>query len=79
MEMTMRNKTLTVLASALAAALVAQAAAASEHHHKRTKGRAAAIEQLRNSNAYDAPSDATVRPDWSSEDEGAMTSGIAGH
>jgi hypothetical protein len=52
---------------------------ASEHYHTRTKGRAVAIKQFRNSNAYAAPSNIAVQPGWSSLDEGAMTSGIAGH
>jgi hypothetical protein len=38
-----------------------------------------AIKQFRNSNAYAAPSDIAAQPGWSSYDEGAMTSGIAGH
>jgi hypothetical protein len=79
MEMTMRTKILTVLVIPLLAALTAQAAAASEHHHTRTKGRAVAIEQLRNSNAYAAPGDIAVQSDLSAYAESAMTSGIAGH
>jgi hypothetical protein len=55
MEMKMRKKLLNLFVVTLIAALTAQAAAASEHHHGRTKGRAAASEQLRNSNAYYAP------------------------
>ena len=51
----MRKKILTMLVVPLIAALSAQAAAASEHHHTRAKHRAAAWEQLRNSNAYAAP------------------------
>jgi hypothetical protein len=53
--MTMRKKILNLLAVPLIAALTAQAATASEHHHGRTKGHAAAWQQLRNSNAYYAP------------------------
>jgi hypothetical protein len=75
MEMTMRNTILTMLVVLLAA----QTATASEHHHTRTKGYAVAIKQFRNSNAYAAPSDIAVQPGWSSYDEGAMTSGVAGH
>src|SRR6202043_2259017 len=56
METTMRKKILTMLVVPLIAALTAQAAAASEHHHTRAKDGAAAWEQLRNSNAYAAPS-----------------------
>jgi hypothetical protein len=78
MEMTMRKRILTVLSVPLIAAFTAQAAAASERHHARTKGRAV-IEQLRNSNAYAARRDIVVQPGLLDEDEGAMTSGIAGH
>jgi hypothetical protein len=78
MEMTMRKKILTMLVVPLIAALTAQAAAASEHHHTRAKDRVAAWEQLRNSNAYAAPSNFAVQPGWSGYD-GAMGSGIAGH
>jgi hypothetical protein len=79
MEMTMRKTILALLFIPLIAASISQAAAASESHYKRTKDRAVESEQLRNSNAYVAPDDITVqssRPDF---DEGAMTSGIAGH
>ena len=75
----MRKAILTVVSASVIATLTAQAAAASEHHHTRTKGQAVAIKQFRNSNAYAAPSDIAVQPGWSSYDEGAMTSGIAGH
>ena len=47
--------------------------------HTRTKSQAVAIKQFQNSNAYAAPSNIAVQPDWSSLDGGAMTSGIAGH
>jgi hypothetical protein len=79
MEMTMRKKILTVLFIPLIAALTAQATAASEYRHTRTKDRAVASEQLRNSNAYAAPSEFAVPSYLSSEDNGAMASGIAGH
>ena len=80
MEMTVRKKILTVLVVPLIAALTAQAAAASEHHHTRTKGRAAVSEQFRNSNAYAAPRGYfAVRSYLPDYDEGAMTSGLAGH
>jgi hypothetical protein len=85
MEMTMRKKILTLLVVPLLAALSAQAAVASERHHARTKGRTVAIEQFRNSNAFAAPSNiaaagnSAAQSYLSSEDEGAMTSGIAGH
>jgi hypothetical protein len=75
----MRKKSLTMLVAPLIAALFAQAAAASEHHHTRTKSRAAASEQWRNSNAYAAPGKTAVQSDLPDEAEGAMTSGIAGH
>jgi hypothetical protein len=79
MEMTMRKKILTVLFVPLIAALTAQAAAASEHHHTRTKDRTVAIERFRNSNAFAAPGNIAAQPSLSSLDEGAMTSGMAGH
>jgi hypothetical protein len=75
----MRNKILTALVVPLIAALTAQAATAAEHHRTRTTDRAAAIEQLRHSNANAALGDTAVRPDFSAEAEGAMTSGLAGH
>jgi hypothetical protein len=78
-EITMRNVILTMLIVPLIAALTAQRAVASEHHHTRTNDRTVAIKQIRNSNAYAAPSYIAVQPGWSSLDEGAMTSGIAGH
>jgi len=74
----MRRKILTLVVVPLLTALTAQAAAASEHHHARTKPRAVASEQFRNSNAYAAPGDFAVQPGWSGYD-GAMGSGIAGH
>lgn len=79
MEMMMRMTILAGLLVPVVAALAAQAAAASEHHHTRTKARAVVTEQLRNSNAYAAPSDAAVQSDMSAYSEGAMTSGTAGH
>jgi hypothetical protein len=80
MEMTMRKRILTVLVVPLIAALTAQAAAASEHHHARTKGRVVASQQWRNSNAYyAAPGHIAVPSRFSAEDEGAMSSGMAGH
>jgi hypothetical protein len=80
MEMTMRKKILTAFVVPLVAALTVQAAAASERHHTRTKAGMAASERLRNSNAYcAAPSNAPVPSYWSNVDEGAMSSGLAGH
>jgi hypothetical protein len=76
----MRKTFLSLLVVPLMAALTAQAAATSEHHHMRTKGRAVASQQFRNSsNAYAAPDDIAVPSYRSNEAEGAMTSGIAGH
>jgi hypothetical protein len=75
----MRKKTITLLVVPLLAALSAQAAVASERHHTRMKGRTVAIEQFRNSNALAAPGNIAAQSDLSAEDEGAMTSGIAGH
>jgi len=72
----MQKKLLTVMFIPLVAASATQAAAASEHRHVRANDRAALSEQVRNSNAYAAPSDFAGRRDY---DEGAMTSGIAGH
>jgi hypothetical protein len=79
MEMTMRKKILTGLFIPLIAALVAQAAVASEYRHTRAKHHAVASEQWRNSNAYAAPGGIGVQSELSSEANGAMASGIAGH
>jgi hypothetical protein len=79
MEMTMRKTILTLLFIPLIAAVTVQATAASERHDTRAKDRAVASEQLRNSNAYAAPDDIAVQSNRSDYDEGAMTSGIAGH
>jgi hypothetical protein len=79
MEMTMRKKVLTVLVIPLIAALSTQAAAAAEHHHTRTKSHPVASEQFRNSNAYAAPGNIAAPTDLQNLDEGAMTSGLAGH
>jgi hypothetical protein len=78
MEMTMRKQILTILVVPLIAALTAQAAAATEYHHTRTKGRAVASEQFRNSNAYAAPDNIAVPSYWSNEVNGAMA-GTVGH
>ena len=43
------------------------------------RGRAVASEQFRNSNAYAAPGDIAEQSYLQNEDEGAMTSGLAGH
>jgi hypothetical protein len=75
----MQKKSLTFLFIPLIAALTAQAAAADEHHHARTKDRAALSERVLNSNAYAAPGNFDMRSGARNYDEGAMTSGIAGH
>jgi hypothetical protein len=82
LETTMKTKILTVLGASLIAALTVQAADASQIHHARTRNRATVIEQFRNSNAYIAPRNIAVRPDWSAYDggyDGALGSGMAGH
>jgi hypothetical protein len=79
-EITMRKTILTVVSASVIAALTAQtAAAASEHHRTRMHGHAVATQQFRNSNAYAAPSETAAQSYWSSLDEGAMASGMAGH
>ena len=72
------NTILTMLVVLRVAALAAQTATASEHHHTRTKDHAVAIKQFRNSNAYAAPVDIVVQPNWSGYD-GGLGAGIAGH
>ena len=80
MEIAMRMKIIAALSFSLIAALAAQAAAASERHHARTNAGEVASERLRNRNAYyAAPGDTPARSYWSSVDEGAMSSGPAGH
>jgi hypothetical protein len=79
LEMNMQKKFLTALFIPLVATLAAQAAAASEHHHTRANDSAVLSEQVRNSNAYAAPGDFAVQSSLSDYDEGAMTSGLAGH
>jgi hypothetical protein len=85
MEITMRKKILTLLVVPVLAALSAQAAVASERHRTPTKDHTVAIERFRNANAFVAPGNIAApgnnaAPSYlSSEDEGAMTSGIAGH
>jgi hypothetical protein len=75
----MRKTIFSILTASLIAALTAQAAVASEHHRARAKSRAEATDQLRNSNAYAAPRDIVGPSYGASLDEGAMTSGMAGH
>jgi hypothetical protein len=79
MEITMRKRILTLVVVPLLAALSAQAALASEHHRTQTKHHTVAIERFRNSNAFAAPGNSSAPSYLSPEDEGAMTSGIAGH
>jgi hypothetical protein len=74
----MRSTILTILVVPLLAGLTAQTVAAAEHHHARTKWRAVAVEQFRNSNAYAAPAYIAAQPYWSGYD-GAAGSGMAGH
>jgi hypothetical protein len=76
--MTMRSTILTMLVVPLMATLAVQTAAAAERHHARTKTRAVAIEQFRNSNAYAAPAYIAAQPYWSGYDC-AAGSGMAGH
>ena len=79
MEMTMRKTILTVLAISLMVTMTVPSAGASERHHARMKGCAAASERYRDANAYAAPWYRSERPYLSNLDEGAMTSGPAGH
>jgi hypothetical protein len=74
----MRNVILFTLVVPVIAALSSQQVVASDHQHPRAKARAAAIKQFRNSNAYAAPADIVVQPNWSSYD-GSLGAGIAGH
>jgi len=74
----MQNAILSTLVVSLAAVLMAQTAAASERHHARTRDRAVATRQFRDSNAYLAPAPIAAQPYWSGYD-GAAGSGMAGH
>ena len=75
----MRKTILTVVSASVIALTAQTAAAASEHHRTRMHGHAVATQQFRNSNAYAAPSETAAQSYWSSLDEGAMASGMAGH
>ena len=85
----MRTKILGVMGAALLVSSTVQMAAANEHHVRRDRAPVSEQEQFRDSNAYDAapdnfyaaPESFAVRPyRWlSDQDEGAMSSGIAGH
>jgi len=77
--MTVLKKTVLSLVVVLLAGLTVQAAVASEHHRTRAKDRTVAIEQFRNSNAFAAPGGTAAQSALSADDEGAMTSGLAGH
>jgi hypothetical protein len=79
METKMQRTILTLLTAALISALTAQAATAAERHHMRTKVRAVASEQFRNSNAYVPPDNIALQSDLQDYANGAMASGIAGH
>jgi hypothetical protein len=73
----MRTTILRVIGATLLASLTVQMAAAAEHPANRA--RATATEKFRNSNAYAAPDSIAFRSSGlSNEDEGAMSSGIAG-
>ena len=65
----MQKTILTILASSLLAASTVQFAAAAEHHrsHKLYRTHAPVNEDIRNSNAYDAPlcRPPPTQPDWS--------------
>lgn len=76
MEKKVKLTVVTVLALPMLAAISAQAVVASEHRHIRTNERSAVFAEWRNSNAYAAPVVQSYRPNY---DEGAMTSGPAGH
>ncbi|MGA7804132.1 hypothetical protein [Bradyrhizobium sp.] len=77
----MRLKLITLIAVTVLAAFAAPAAAASGHHHAQVKHRTAVNARFRDSNAYVAPigQSFTVRSSRPDYDEGAMTSGMAGH
>jgi hypothetical protein len=76
----MRTTILKVIGAALLVSSTVQMAAATEHHARRHRATAVEQEQFRNSNAYyAAPDNFAVRSRVGSEDEAAMTSGIAGH
>jgi hypothetical protein len=77
----MRKTILSVLGASVIAALTMQTAVASEHHHARKTDRATASEQFRNSNAYAAPADIAIQPNWSgwSGYSGGGMSAPAGH
>jgi hypothetical protein len=74
----MRSAIVFTLVVPLIAALTAWEAVASEHQHARAKARTSAIKEFRNSNAYAAPVDIAVQPNWSGYD-GGLGAGIAGH
>jgi hypothetical protein len=63
----MRKTILTILGASLLAVSTVQIAAAAEHHksHKLYRAPAPVSEEIRNSNAYYAPSYPGTQPDWS--------------
>jgi hypothetical protein len=75
----MRKNFLVVTFISLVASLATQAATASESHHARANGHAVLSEHVRDSNAYAIPGDIDLQSGRRDYDEGAMTSGIAGH
>jgi hypothetical protein len=76
----MRKNYLIVAFVSLVASLATQAAAtASESHHARATDHAILSERVRNSNADAIPDDIGLQSGRRDYDEGAMTSGIAGH
>jgi hypothetical protein len=81
----MQKTILTILASSLLAASTVQIAAAAEYHrsHKLYRTHAPVNEDIRNSNAYYAPTYASpwTQPDWSdySRYQNGAGSALAGH
>ncbi len=71
----MRKTILTILGASLLVASTVQIAAAAERRHTPKAVRAPVSEQVRNSNAYAAPT--AVQPDWSRYSGGI--SAPAGH
>jgi hypothetical protein len=75
----MRKNFLIVAFIPLVASLATQTAGASESHHARATDHAVLSQRIRNSNAYAIPGDIDLQSGRRNYDEGAMTSGIAGH
>ena len=72
----MKMKSVAVLAALMIAGIAAQGAAAGDHHSKRSTERLVNHQRYRNSNAFAGGTVKLYGPDY---DEGAMTSGVAGH